>query len=188
MEIFLAPYSLGSDNVETPFISLYEFTFTEEGLNFLRPEVDKLYIFVSDEPEQSTIPVTLFKEWMDEYHVNVIYDIIVVGITNSSECDSYYTPGPDSENRYLLYANYYNKMIIDICGDFQLALAENSFLIKPITHMQLSQTVVEDSVVVYQNGIEEQDWYYLGTTNTVYFEFDVDEGSIIKVGYKTLVE
>ena len=188
MEIFLAPYSLGSDNVETPFISLYEFTFTEEGLNFLRPEVDKLYIFVSDEPEQSTIPVTLFKEWMDEYHVNVIYDIIVVGITSNSECDSYYTPGPDSENRYLLYASYYNKMIIDICGDFQLALAENSFLIKPITHMQLSQTVIEDSVVVYQNGIEEQDLYYLATTNTVYFEFDVEEGSIVKVGYKTLVE
>jgi hypothetical protein len=54
--------------------------------------------------------------------------------------------------------------------------------------MQLSQTVIEDSVVVYQNGIEEQDWYYLATTNTVYFEFDVEEGSIVKVGYKTLVE
>ena len=187
MEIYLAPYSLATDNGnEAPFTSLYSFTTTPEGLEFLRPDVDKLYIFVSDEPEQSIMPVSLFKEWMDEYHEDVTYDVIVIGINEQSDCDSYYQPDPDDENRFLIFANYYNKMIIDICGDFQLALAENSFLIKPITHMGLSRFPIEESIVVYQNGIKEENWYYLASTNTVYFEFEILEGAAIKIGYETL--
>ena len=77
-------------------------------------------------------------------------------------------------------------MIIDICGDFQLALAENSFLVKPITYMALSRTPIEDSIVVYQDGTKEEDWYYLTSTNTVYFEFEILEGAAIKIGYETL--
>tara|TARA_R110000824_G_scaffold125711_9_gene284963 strand:+ start:115 stop:1053 length:939 start_codon:yes stop_codon:yes gene_type:complete len=188
MEIYLSPYTLAADGIrETPFISLYGFTMTPEGLEFLRPDVDKLYIFVSDEPEQSSIPVSLFKEWMDEYHENVVYDVIIIGINDESECESIYEPGADSDNRFLIFANYYNKMIIDICGDFQLALAENSFLIKPITHMGLSRFPIEESIVVYQNGIKEEDWYYLASTNTVYFEFEILEGAAIKIGYETLI-
>jgi len=187
MEIYLAPYTLAADMLEVPFTSLYTFTTTPEGLEFLRPGVDKLYIFVSDEPEQSTMPVSLFKEWMDEYHEEVTYDVVVIGINEQSDCDRYYAPGPDSENRFLIFANYYNKMIIDICGDFQLALAENSFLIKPITHMGLSRFPIEKSIVVYQDGIKEEDWYYLSSTNTVYFEFEILEGAAIKIGYETLV-
>ena len=187
MEIYLAPYSLAADNgSEAPFTSLYTFTTTPEGLEFLRPNVAKLYIFVSDEPEQSIMPVSLFKEWMDEYHEDVIYDVIVIGINQQSDCDSYYEPDPDDENRFLIFANYYNKMIIDICGDFQLALAENSFLVKPITYMALSRTPIEDSIVVYQDGTKEEDWYYLTSTNTVYFEFEILEGAAIKIGYETL--
>ena len=188
MEIYLTPYSLAADGgSESPFASLYAFTTTPEGLEFLRPGVDKLYIFVSDEPEQSIIPVSLFKEWMDEYHEDVTYDVIVIGVNDQSDCDSYYQPDPDDENRFLIFANYYNKMIIDICGDFQLALAENSFLIKPITHMALSRFPIEESIVVYQNGIKEENWYYLSSTNTVYFEFEILEGAAIKIGYETLI-
>tara|TARA_Y100001973_G_scaffold12772_1_gene17764 strand:- start:45 stop:983 length:939 start_codon:yes stop_codon:yes gene_type:complete len=188
MEIYLTPYSLAADGgSESPFASLYTFTTTPEGIEFLRPGVDKLYIFVSDEPEQSIIPVSLFKEWMDEYHEDVTYDVIVIGVNDQSDCDSYYQPDPDDENRFLIFANYYNKMIIDICGDFQLALAENSFLINPVTYIGLSRFPVEESIVVYQNGIKEEDWYYLASTNTVYFEFEILEGAAIKVGYETLV-
>ena len=183
MEIFIAPYTLASDNFEEAFVSLYLFTETPEGQTFLRPDVDKLYIFVSDEPEQSNIPVSLFKEWMDEYHSEVTHDVVVIGINDNSECDSYYHLDPEDENRFLTFATYYNKTIIDICGDFQLALAENSFIVNPITHMKLSETPVEDSIVVYNNGNIEQMWYYLPQTNTVYFEFPIDGGEIIKIGY-----
>ena len=183
MEIYIAPYALASDRTEEVFTSLYRFTSTEEGQTFLRPGVDKLYIFVSDEPEQSVMPVALFKEWMDEYHVDVTHDVVVIGINDQSDCDTYYQIDPEDENRFLTFANYYNKTVIDICGDFQLALAENSFIINPITHIKLSESAIADSIVVYKNGNIENMWYYLPQTNTVYFEFPIDGGEIIKVGY-----
>jgi len=183
MEIYIAPYALASDRTEELFTSLYRFTSTEEGQTFLRPGVDKLYIFVSDEPEQSSMPVALFKEWMDEYHVDVTHDVVVIGINDQSDCDTYYQIDPEDENRFLTFANYYNKTVIDICGDFQLALAENSFIVNPITHIKLSESAIADSIVVYKNGNMENMWYYLPQTNTVYFEFPIDGGEIIKVGY-----
>ena len=67
-------------------------------------------------------------------------------------------------------------------------MADSSFLLSPVTYLGLSETPVEESIVVYQNGEEEDLWYYLPETNTVYFEFVLDEGSVIEVGYKTITE
>ena len=187
LDIYMAPYFLGRDSYEEPFTSLYQFTSTPEGSLFLRPDVDKLYIFVSDEPEQSIIPVHMFKEWMDEYHSEVQHDIVVIGINDNSpeDCKQYFNLSEDDENRFLIFANYYNKMIIDICGDFQLALADSSFLLTPITYKNLSKQPIEDSIVVYKDGALQQDWYYLSSTNTVYFEFEIEPNSIIKIGYNS---
>ena len=187
LDIYMAPYFLGRDSYEEPFTSLYQFTSTAEGTLFLRPDVDKLYIFVSDEPEQSIIPVHMFKEWMDEYHSEVQHDVVVIGINDNSpeDCKQYFNLGENDENRFLVFANYYNKMIIDICGDFQLALADSSFLLTPITYKNLTKQPVEDSIVVYKDGVLQQDWYYLSNTNTVYFEFEIEPNSIIKIGYNS---
>lgn len=187
IDIFMAPYFLQRDAFEEPFTSLYQFTSTPEGISFLRPNVDKMYIFISDEPEQSVIPVSMFKDWMDEYHSGVQHDIIIIGINDSSpvDCRQYYNLDPDDENRFLTFANYYNKMIIDICGDFQYALADSSFLLAPITYKNLTKQPIEDSIVVYKDGELQQDWYYLDSTNTVYFEFEVEPNSIIKIGYNS---
>jgi hypothetical protein len=187
MEIYLAPYALASDRLEEPFSSLYRFTTTEIGQEFLREEVDKLYIFVSDEPEQSTMPVSLFKDWMDEYHENVTHDVVVVGVTGSSECDINHHTSEGSENRFLTLATYYNKLIVDICGDFQLALANNSFIVNRATYIRLSRVPIEDSIVVYQDGTKEEVWYYLPETNTVYFEFELYDGAVTEVGYDSEV-
>lgn len=187
LDIFMAPYFLAVDNRENLFTSMYQFTSTPEGLSFLRPSVDKLYIFISDEPEQSVIPVAMFKDWMDEYHSEVQHDVVVIGIsdTSSEECKQFFYLDEDDENRFLVFANYYNKMIIDICGDFQLALADSSFLLNPITHKNLGETPIEDSIVVYKDGEIQQDWYYLESTNTVYFEFEIEPSSVVKIGYNS---
>jgi hypothetical protein len=187
VDIFMGPYFLGRDIREEPFTSLYQFTSTPEGQEFLRPNVDKLYIFVSDEAEQSVIPVTMFKDWMDDYHSGVQHDVVVIGIsdTSSEECRKFFHLDEDDENRFLVFANYYNKMIIDICGDFQLALADSSFLLSPITHKNLGETPIEDSIVVYKDGEIQQDWYYLESTNTVYFEFEIEPSSVVKIGYNS---
>lgn len=189
VDIFMGPYFLGRDIREEPFTSLYQFTTTPEGQEFLRPNVDKLYIFVSDEAEQSVIPVTMFKDWMDDYHSEVQHDVVVIGISDASsdECRQFFYLDEDDENRFLIFANYYNKNIIDICGDFQLALADSSFLLNPITYKNLGETPIEDSIVVYKDGEVQQDWYYLQTTNTVYFEFEIEPNSIIKIGYNTYI-
>ena len=55
--------------------------------------------------------------------------------------------------------DYYNKNVVDFCGDWQVALADSSFLLSEITHLNLSRTPIEDSIIVYQNGIEETMWY-----------------------------
>jgi hypothetical protein len=187
VDIFMGPYFLGRDVREEPFTSLYQFTTTPEGQEFLRPNVDKLYIFVSDEAEQSVIPVTMFKDWMDDYHSEVQHDVVVIGISDASsdECRQFFYLDEDDENRFLIFANYYNKNIIDICGDFQLALADSSFLLNPITYKNLGETPIEDSIVVYKDGVIQQDWYYLNTTNTVYFEFEIEPSSIVKIGYNS---
>ena len=187
LDIFMAPYFLAVDNRENLFTSMYQFTSTPEGLSFLRPSVDKLYIFISDEPEQSVIPVAMFKDWMDEYHSEVQHDVVVIGIsdTSSEECRQFFYLDEDDENRFLVFANYYNKMIIDICGDFQLALADSSFLLNPITYKNLGDTPIEDSIVVYKDGEIQQDWYYLESTNTVYFEFEIEPSSVVKIGYNS---
>ena len=37
----------------------------------------------------------------------------------------------------------------------------------------------------YKDGVLQQDWYYLSSTNTVYFEFEIEPNSIIKIGYNS---
>ena len=64
-------------------------------------------------------------------------------------------------------------------------MANNSFIVNPITHMRLSEVPVGESIVVYQDGFIESDWYYLSATNTIYFEFEIDGGSVIKIGYNS---
>ena len=110
---------------------------------------------------------------------------MVSTIVSPEDCKQFFNLGEDDENRFLVFANYYNKMIIDICGDFQLALADSSFLLTPITHKNLSKDPIEDSIVVYKDGVLQQDWYYLSSTNTVYFEFEIEPNSIIKIGYNS---
>lgn len=185
IDLFMAPYFLERDIAEELFASLYMFSTTEEGEEFLRPNVDKLYVFISDEQEQSPIPVDIFKDWLDTYNEEVSHDVVVIGIsdTSSEECRKFFVLDDEDENRFLRFANYYNKQIIDICGDFQLALADSSFLLNPITYKKLDEVPLADSIVVYKDGAIQQDWYFLESTNTVYFEFEIEPSSIIKIGY-----
>ena len=188
IEFLLAPSLLGNDSREEGFTSHYKFaTDTSEGPSFLRESVPKLYIYISDEEEQSSFPVSTFKEWLDEYHGEIEYDVITISIILDSDPSCMFSKNYIGY-RYEELSLYFNKKSIDFCGDWQLALADSSFLLSEITHMQLSTFPIEDSIVVYQDGVKEEYWYYLSRTNTVYFEFDIDEGSIIKIGYDATIQ
>lgn len=186
IDFLLAPSLLASDFFEKAYAAHYQFaTMTEEGALFLRPGVDKLIIYISDEEEQSPLPVNVFKEWLDTYHEGVQHDVIAIAVIedSSSEC-----AWGEHSFRYQSLLDYYNKMVIDFCGDWQLALADSSFLLRSIDYLRLSRIPIEESIVVYRDGEKQDMWYYLSTTNTVYFEFDMPEGAVIKVGYDSLVQ
>ena len=55
-----------------------------------------------------------------------------------------------------------------------------------IDYINLSQKPLEDSLVVYRNGLETELWYYLPSINTVYLDFVPDPGELIEVGYVVL--
>lgn len=188
IDFILAPSTLGRDVTEEAFGSHYLFaTSTPEGLEFMRPGVPKLIIYISDEEEQTPLSVEHFKEWLDEYHAGTQHDIIAIAIKEYSDPDCMLLESHIGY-KYDQLAQYYNKRSINFCGDWEVALADSSFLLSPITYLGLSETPVEESIVVYQNGEEEEMWYYLPETNTVYFEFVLDEGSVIEIGYKTVSE
>ena len=188
IDFLLGPSLLTSDPAEEAFRSHYQFTTTTpEGLAFLRPEVPKLYIYISDEDEQSTIPASVFKEWLDEYHVGIQYDVIAIAMKEDS--DPSCSPGTRNVgHKYDVLSQYFNKRSIDFCGDWQLALADSSFLLTEVTYMQLGREPIEETIVVYQNGTKEEMWYYLPSTNTVYFEFNIQESAVIKIGYDSIME
>ena len=59
-------------------------------------------------------------------------------------------------------------------------------MVGEVDYINLSKTPIEDSIVVYRNGLEIELWYYLVETNTVYLDFVPDPGELIEVGYVIL--
>ncbi len=183
-DLILAPYLLSRDGKETAYESLYAFATTaEEAVQALRPHADKMFIFISDEEEQSPFSVSVFKEWLDSYTDNIDHDVITISVTESSTCSH---SSIDIGYRYNELANYYGKQYIDICGDWSTALVDSSFLVNLQDYINLKYTPLVETIVLTRNGQEETQWYYLAETNTIYFDFDPQEGDVIAVGYNTL--
>ena len=67
-----------------------------------------------------------------------------------------------------------------------MASSNSTFLVGEINYINLTQTPLIDSLVVYRNGLETTLWYYLPSTNTVYLDFVPDPGTLIEVGYVIL--
>ena len=182
IDLLLAPYVLSRDAREVAFQSLYEFSLAPEANIALRPNADKLFIFISDEEEQSPISVEIFKQWLDSYNEKIQHDVVTISITENSNCTHF---DHDVGRRYNDLSNYYGKNYIDICSDWTDSLANSSFLVNLKKYINLQYTPVEDSIVVAIDGEENELWYYLPETNTVYFDFEVREGTVITVGYNT---
>ena len=182
IDLLLAPHVLSRDSREMAYQSLYQFTNSPEAVLALRPNTDKLFIFVSDENEQSTVPVSVFKDWLHSYNEKTQHDVITISITERSDCAYAQI---DIGTRYNELSNYYGKQYIDICSDWSNALADSSFLVNLKNYINLEQVPVQDSIVVAVNGEETELWYYLESKNTVYFDFELVEGSLITVGYNT---
>jgi len=182
IDFLLAPWLLANDSVEHAFWSTYEFTTTTtEGLSFFREDSDKLIIFISDEDEQSIFTADTFHYWLQDEYVAVQHDTVSIVKTETSDCESGWSASIGE--KYVELSAYYGKMPTDICSDWELALADSTFLTGPRDYIELSQTPVEDSISVYVDHVITEEWYYLPNTNIVYLDFIPVEGSLVEVGY-----
>ena len=85
--------------------------------------------------------------------------------------------------KYIDLSAYYGKTATDICSDWEEWLAESTYLVGPIDYINLSETPIEESIIVYIDSVVTEEWYYLVETNTVYLDFEPSEGALIEVGY-----
>jgi hypothetical protein len=182
IDFLLAPWILGGDREEIAFYAAYEFRITtEEGDSFFRESADKLLIFVSDEDEQSVFTAEVFHYWLKDEFKNVQHDIVTIVNIETSDCESGWSA--HMGEKYMELSAYYGKTATDICSDWELALADSTFLVGPVDYINLSQIPLEDTIVVYVDKVITEEWYYLSSTNTVYLDFVPTEGSLIEVGY-----
>jgi hypothetical protein len=182
IDFLLAPWMLGNDNAETAFYAAYEFTtLTEEGDTFFRDSADKLIILISDEDEQSVFTASTFHYWLQDEFIDVQHDTVSIVKLETSDCENSHVASIGE--KYVELSAYYGKMATDICSDWELALADSTFLTGPKDYIELSQTPIEDSISVYVDHVITEDWYYLPSTNIVYLDFIPMEGSLVEVGY-----
>tara|TARA_R110002020_G_scaffold44161_6_gene127606 strand:+ start:11213 stop:12130 length:918 start_codon:yes stop_codon:yes gene_type:complete len=187
IDFLLAPYLLAPETYEIGFMGLYNFVNNApEAFTFFREDADKLIIFVSDEEEQSIIPVPVMREFLTDRFAAVQHDVVAIITTEQSDCET--SSMASIGHKYIDLLAYYGKMGTDICSDWELWLANSSFLVGDIQHINLSQTPVEESIVVYADKIVTEQWYYLPETNTVYLDFIPRQGSLIEVGYVAITE
>ncbi len=182
IDFLLAPWVLSGDREEVAFAAVYDFTLnTIEGQDFFREYADKLIIFVSDEDEQSPLTADVFHYWLKDEFKTVQHDIVAIVNTGVGDCETSWNT--NIGYRYIDLSAYYGKTATDICSDWELALADSTFLVGPVDYINLSQIPVEDTIAVYVDKVLNDEWYYLSAPNTVYLDFVPVEGSLVEVGY-----
>jgi hypothetical protein len=185
IDFLLAPYALGPDYYERGFQAMYDFvTTTPAGATFFREDSDKLIIFVSDEDEQGAIPTNVFHDWLTQKFQLVQHDVVAIVQLENGQCD--YSWQQEIGQKYIDLVAYYGKNAIDICSDWAAWLSNSTFLVGEINYINLTKSPLVESIVVYRNNLEIEDWYYLPSTNTVYLDFVPDPGEFIEVGYVVL--
>lgn len=188
IDFIMAPWSLGGDFTEAGFSALYDFTnTTPEAIEFFRETADKLFIFISDEEEQSNIPVGVFEAWLKDEFKGVQRDVVSIVTLPDSECEltNYYA---NIGQRYIDLARLYGKDGIDICSDWELWLANSTFLRGPRDYIKLSYTPIKDSIKMYVDRIETTAWDYDESTNTVFFHRTPPEGALVEAAYLKKLE
>ena len=129
-----------------------------------------------------SISASIFKEWLHSIAIFDRHDIVSI---TTLEDDSNCSYSWDIGYKYTELANLYNKDSIDICSDgWEVWLSDSSFLTQLKNYIELSQTPISDSIVVYVNQAVTHDWTYNSDRNIVYLGFTPDYGALVEVGYE----
>jgi len=188
IDFIIAPWALGGDTTEAGFSALYDFANSmPESVTFFRETADKLFIFVSDEEEQSGIPTNIFADWLRTEFSGVQRDVVSIVTMPDSECE-FTDFSANVGYKYIELAQHYGKDGIDICSDWELWLSNSTFLVGPVDFIKLTYTPVEDSIKVYIDRFETEQWEYDDETNTVNLFRKPAEGSLVEAAYVKTME
>ena len=189
IDLMLAPSLLPSTSGEAGFEASYIFLMSEDGIDFRRPDADFLLFLISDEEEQSSISAQIFYEWLQEFFADIRHDVTVITTTPEGDCSNDWDQGTGIGYKYIELSDLYTKDTIDICDeDWEVWLADSSFLTQMISSVHLSQTPIQESIIVYVDSEPIYGWSYDEESNTVHLDDTPDYGSLIEVGYKVLLE
>jgi len=188
IDFIIAPWTLGGDSIEAGFSALYDFTNTmPESVTFFRESADKLFIFVSDEEEQSGIPTNVFADWLKSEFKGVQRDVVSIVTVPDSECE-YTDYSANIGHKYIELARHYGKDGIDICSNWELWLSDSTFLVGPVDYIKLTYTPIEESIKVYIDRFETDQWEYEEQTNTIHLFRTPPEGSLVEAAYVKVLE
>ncbi len=188
IDFIIAPWALGGDTTEAGFSALYDFANSmPESVTFFRETADKLFIFVSDEEEQSGIPTNIFADWLRTEFSGVQRDVVSIVTMPDSECE-FTDFSANVGYKYIELAQHYGKDGIDICSDWELWLSNSTFLIGPQNYIKLTYTPIEESIKIYIERFETDQWEYNATTNTVHLFRTPPEGALVEAAYVKSLE
>jgi hypothetical protein len=188
IDFIIAPWALGGDTTEAGFSALYDFANSmPESITFFRETADKLFIFISDEEEQSGIPTNIFADWLRTEFSGAQRDVVSIVTVPDSECE-FTDLSANVGYKYIELAQHYGKDGIDICSDWELWLSNSTFLVGPVDFIKLTYTPVEDSIKVYIDRFETEQWEYDDETNTVNLFRKPAEGSLVEAAYVKTME
>ena len=188
IDFIIAPWTLAGDSIEAGFSALYDFTnTTPEAVTFFREDADKLFIFVSDEEEQSGIPTNVFADWLKSEFNGVQRDVVSIVTVPDSECE-FTDYSANIGHKYIELAQHYGKDGIDICSNWELWLSNSTFLVGPVNYIKLTYTPIPESIKVYIDRFETDQWEYDEQTNTVNLSRMPNEGALVEAAYVKVLE
>jgi len=173
---------------EAGFDASYEYiVLNPYASTWLRHDASILFVFVSDEEEQSSHHFTShydFITWASSYRQNVF----VASIVNLDTPDSICTPPAYASNigfNYMDVADYFSGNIVDICSeDWSSGVGQASTQITPYEHIDLTHVPMDPAwVYVYINGVANSDWYYEPAENRIYFTVIPEANALVEVAY-----
>lgn len=174
---------------EEGFNATYEYIVNNPySSTWMRPDAGLLVVFVSDEEEQSDLEypsASDFVSWYSSMRMGSVFMASVVNV-EASESLCFWPPGPlDIGNRYMDATNMLGGVIVDICDeDWSPGVTDATHSIEPYENIALSHKAEADSIRVFIDGMINSDWYYVESSNTVYFTIIPSAGQLVEVGYR----
>jgi len=158
-----------------------------DALQWMRPNVALLIIFVSDENDSSNQTSSQFIQWVQYQRTEVYVTSIVNVDPATSLCPSEYSNW-DIGTDYMDIANYFSGITIDICEtDWTSGVTQAAQQVHLIDEIQLDYTPVDvDHIEVLVDNVVWTDWTWDEPNNKIIFSVMPPEGSIITVSYNYL--